>query len=165
MPRMSRVVPEEDLPGALRCVVYDLLILKWSIEDVEKPNEPIYGIPFGREEVSLVGGLIVCRRLVEFLTRETPARDTDICIRDFLIEPNPPTIPKTFIGALDKFAGHLTLIRAKKSERFPRPTHDDFCCHGCEVLLKGIEFVEEARKTVCLRGNGLRYYKELCRTH
>jgi hypothetical protein len=154
-----------ELSRALRCVVYDTLLLKWAIEDLSGTSPRVADLRFGRNEVSLAASLIKFRTLYDFLTRrqgDKGVKPTDILIGDFGLDARQfdDEIVR-FRASLDKFGAHLTYQRATRDKDFRRPTARQARRYGRKLLAIADEVVRECRsKGYCLLAVGEKYYRQ-----
>lgn len=156
------------LGKALRCVTYDILMLKWAIEDLCDKQPRVADLRFGRNEVSLAAALIKFRTLYEFLTRSSGdkgVRDTDILLEDFGLAPRDFSGEDDLVKfrrSLDKFGAHLTYQRASKSEDYPRPTARQARKYGYMLVGIATAVVQECLDNgVRLPPVGRKYYRQL----
>ncbi len=155
----------DELRRALRCVVYDMLILKWAIEDLRSNDPRVADLRFGRDEVSLAAALIKFRTLYDFLTRSSSdngVRNTDILVEDFGLAPKVFSNEIVqFRKSLDKFGAHLTYQRAVKSKDYPQPTRRQAKKYGSKLLDIANALVQECLDSgYSLPPVGRKYYKQ-----
>jgi len=119
---------------ALRCVLYEMVVLAMALLQLKKKSEKMKvrssgeSLPFGQEQTAHEAASMTCRVLIEFLYPKRQGKKGSSAPKDL----------RTFNDSLNKWAFHLTWKRVKKSK-------DYLQSYPAELLKRGPEVLEEAR--------------------
>ncbi len=152
----------ESKSQALKCVVYDALVLAGAIKRIKDNLPANRDLSFANDQIAMEMALIKSRSLIDFLSKKRgSSHPDDIVIEDFGAPPVKFNKKITrFRDSVNKYSAHLTWERVNRNN-VQLPRRDSIILHGSTILKKAWTFIQKELSGIRLDMYGKRYYNKL----